>query len=108
MEQVGFTSEMNYALQTLTSPVGAVAVFVFLILLIFVLMNAQAKWWVIALTIWLSSVAFFIKDHRVTPLAVPLQSIVNQGRSLTSAMLILLLPTALLASRGWRRRLIGL
>jgi len=109
MQLYSFTSELNYALNTLTSPVGVVAVLIFLVFLVLSLLNPWVKWVAITLIIWISSVAFFIdaRQQLPVPLAFPLQSIAAQGRPLTTGLLLLLVPAALFAPRGWRRKLIG-
>src|SRR5438046_2932432 len=104
-----FQQQFEYVLDTLTRPEGVIGLLVVLSILIAHFASKELKWWILALVLWLSSLAFQfdIGDVHPIPLAPPLQIIRVNARPLCLAMNFTLLIPTFMAARGWRYHRVG-
>lgn len=99
-----FTKQLQYTVQTLGSPVGAVAIMVWIGLLLALFISPKMKWVILVLMMWFAAMSFYVEQFNVVRLSFPLDQVQNQGRNGTTAFLAALLLPAIAAPRGWRFR----
>jgi hypothetical protein len=105
----GFTTQLNYAIDTLLSPAGGFALLAGLMLLISLFFSPKIKWLVLTGAIWISTLAFFLTPGKMPiHMAFPLEQLRNNGRSIAAGLLIALLIPAVTSPRGWRIRRVGI
>ena len=104
-----FQLQLEYVLDTLTRPEGVIGLLVVLSILIAHFASKELKWWIMALVLWLSSLAFQFDIGDVHPvvLAQPLQMFRVNARPLCLAMDFTLLIPTFMAARGWRTHRVG-
>ncbi len=107
MDESGFTAQLRYTIDTLMSPMGALAACAWVLLLIAMVFSPKTKWLALIAMMWCSALSFYVKDQATIQLATPLDQIRGHGRLIGTALLIALAVPALLASRGWRLRMIS-
>jgi O-antigen ligase/polysaccharide polymerase Wzy-like membrane protein len=90
----------------LTSPVGILAVCVYILLLMALVINDNAKYAVLGIMIWVSTLGSYDKIWIDNTLVFPLEQIRAYGRPITVGLLLALLIPTIRAQRGWRSRLI--
>jgi hypothetical protein len=104
-----FQQQLEYFFDTMTRPEGVIGLLVMISILIAHFASKELKWWIMALVLWLSSLAFQINvgEAQPVPLAPPLQQIRVNARPLCLAMTFTLLIPTFMAARGWRYHRVG-
>jgi hypothetical protein len=104
----GFTAQLDYAIETLSSPAGAIAMLLGVVMAVSLFFSPKVKWLVLTILFWVSTFAFFIgPGKKVVRFAFPLEQIRSNGRTIVTGMLLALLIPALISARGWRMRLVA-
>ena len=98
-----FSLQLEYTIETLMSPIGAISAIAWVFLLIALIFSPKAKWLALIAMLWFAAFSFYVEEHVAVPLATPLNQIRAHGRLLSTALLISLVVPAFLAVRGWHK-----
>src|SRR5262245_19146159 len=101
-----FLQQLRFFLQVLFSPAGAIALVLWLVLVITLIANKKMKWPVVVMMMWFAAMSFYIEGLKIRRLSFPLDQFQNNGRGGSTAFLAALLIPAVLAPVGWRCRAI--
>lgn len=104
--QTSVTVNIRLLLETLLSPAGMLAVVAGFVLLFVLAINKSAKWVVISVLLWVSTLGVIDVPWLDNTLVFPLEQIRRYGRPIVFALLLLLVLPALTSSRGWRVKLL--
>lgn len=99
-------AQIRLLLETLFSPVGFLALAVYLSLLVTLGASTRAKWVVLSIMLWTATLALFDVSWVDNTLVFPLEQIRHYGRPITVALLVALLVPTLQSGRGWRSNLV--
>ncbi|XAM00175.1 O-antigen ligase family protein [Phycisphaeraceae bacterium D3-23] len=105
MENQGIDQIVQYV-KLAASPVGLLAIGLFLFVLYFVVKTSWAKWAVLILFANVAALSFTpeeLETGKLRAFMFPVSILRNYGRAITVSMLLLLLPSALMATRGRRQ-----
>ncbi len=104
---VSASSQLQYFITTLGSPMGIAAILVFLLCLALVLFFPALRWVYLILMLWAATLAFYFNGDFDNRLAWPLEQIRAQGRGISAALLVLLTIPSIAARSPLRSRVIG-
>lgn len=97
--------QLHQLLHTLHTPVGVGMAAVFLGLVLALIIRPAWRWPVVSVLIYVSALGFFNKPWFQTHFIAPLEILRDHGRSISGALLIVLLIPTLQSHRGWRHRI---
>src|SRR5947208_7653235 len=99
----GFQQQLQYFLETLTRPEGVLGFLGIIMVCVGHFASKSLKWWVMAIILWLASLAFQINVGEAHPvvLAPPLETIQLNSRPLCLALIATLIAPLIASSRGW-------
>jgi len=103
---MGTTLQIKVFLDALLSPLGLLAVGVYLVLLVMVGATRVAKWGVLSVLLYTATFGFYDKPWIDNTLVFPLEQLRRYARGIQVALLMALLIPVFASPRGWRRRLL--
>jgi hypothetical protein len=104
-----FQQQLQFFYENLTSRDGIIGVIIILMLIVGHFAFKDLKWWIMPLILWCATLSFQVDigETRAVILAPPLEQLQLNARPLCLALIFTLLVPTFLASRGWRRHLLG-
>lgn len=98
-----FANQIVYALNSLFSPLGLLAISAFVLLLVLALLFKQLKWILLGFMLFASTLT--LHSIEGTPnLMFPLEQLRTQGRAITVGLIFIMTAATLSLPRGWRHK----
>lgn len=101
--------QIRHFVDSVLTPAGIASAVLFVATVVVVAVARPLRWWALALLLYVVTLGVMPPREGVylPPFAWPLETLRHQGRGLSGAFLIMLLLPAVLASKGWRQRVVG-